>query len=74
MRIALVPFHKKGRVRFAGNEENMGLLIFLFWITLNGRLTWEIAGLGAVVTGAAFVFLCLACDWSLKKETTSLSA
>ena len=74
MRIALVPFHKKGRVRFAGNEENMGLLIFLFWITLNGRLTWEIAGLGTVVTGAAFVFLCLACDWSLKKETRLYAA
>ena len=46
----------------------MGLLIFLFWVTLNGRLTWEITGLGAVVTGAAFVFLCRACDWSVKKE------
>ncbi len=46
----------------------MGLLIFLFWITLNGRLTWETAGLGAAVTGAAFVFLCKGCDWSLKKE------
>ncbi len=46
----------------------MGLLIFLFWIALNGRLTWEIAGLGAAVTGAAFAFLCAGCDWSLKKE------
>ena len=46
----------------------MGLMVFLFWITLNGRLTWEIAGLGAAVTVAAFVFLCGSCDWSLKKE------
>ena len=46
----------------------MGLLIFLFWITLNGRISWEIAGLGALVTAAAFIFLCRACDWSLKKE------
>ncbi len=46
----------------------MGLLIFVFWIILNGRLTWEIVGIGAAVTGAAFVFLCRACDWSLKKE------
>ena len=46
----------------------MGLLIFLFWLTLNGRISWEIAGLGAAVTGAAFIFLCKACDWSLKKE------
>ncbi|MBR3739947.1 MAG: Na+/H+ antiporter subunit E [Clostridia bacterium] len=46
----------------------MGLLIFLFWLTLNGRISWETAGLGAAVTGAAFIFLCKACDWSLKKE------
>ena len=46
----------------------MGLLILLFWVTLNGRISWEIAGLGAAVTGAAFIFLCKACDWSLKKE------
>ncbi len=46
----------------------MGLLIFLFWIVLNGRMTLEIAGIGAAVTAAAFVFLCRMCDWSLKKE------
>ena len=46
----------------------MGFMVFLFWIALNGRLTWEIAGLGAAVTVAAFVFLCTSCDWSLKKE------
>lgn len=46
----------------------MGLLIFLFWIALNGKLTWEIAGIGAAVTAAAFLFVCKGCDWSLKKE------
>ena len=46
----------------------MGRLICVFWIILNGRLTWEIAGIGAAVTGAAFMFQCRACDWSLKKE------
>ncbi len=57
---------ESGRTR--RKEDSMGPLIFLFWITLNGRLTWEIAGLGAVVTGAAFVFMCKGCGWSLKKE------
>ncbi|MBR6184992.1 MAG: Na+/H+ antiporter subunit E [Clostridia bacterium] len=46
----------------------MALLIFLFWLALNGRFTVEIACIGAAVTAAAFLFLCRACDWSLKKE------
>ena len=46
----------------------MGLLIFLFWIVLNGRMTLEIACIGAAVTAAAFLFICRMCDWSLKKE------
>lgn len=46
----------------------MALLIFLFWVILNGRFTLEIACIGAVLTLAAFLFLCRACDWSLKKE------
>ena len=46
----------------------MGLMIFLFWIALNVRLTLEIVGIGAAVTAAAFLFLCRSCDWSLKKE------
>ena len=46
----------------------MMLFVWVFWTALNGRLTWEIAGLGAAVTVAAFVFLCGSCDWSLKKE------
>lgn len=52
----------------AGNEANMGLLIFLFWIVLNGRMTLEIACVGAAVTAAAILFMCRMCDWSLKKE------
>ena len=46
----------------------MGLLIFLFLIVLNGRMTLEIACIGAAVTTAAFLFVCRMCDWSLKKE------
>lgn len=43
-------------------------LIFGFWVALNGRFTWEIAGLGAAVTALAMFFLCGCCDWSLRKE------
>ncbi len=46
----------------------MTLLIFLFWVVLNGRVTWEIGLLGAAVTALGLVFLCRECSWSLKKE------
>ena len=46
----------------------MALLIFAFWVALNGRWSLEIALIGAGVTALAFVFLRLACDWSLRKE------
>ena len=46
----------------------MALLFFSFWIVLNGRVTWETAGLGAALTLLGMLFLCRACEWSLKKE------
>ena len=51
-----------------GRREKMALLIFLFWLALNGRVTVETAGLGAAVTAVAMLFLCGACDWSLRRE------
>lgn len=46
----------------------MALLIFLFWVVLNGRLTWEIALIGVIVTAGALFFMQRACEWTLKKE------
>lgn len=46
----------------------MTVLIYGFWLVLNGHLTWEIAGLGAAVTALALLFLFQCCDWSWKKE------
>lgn len=46
----------------------MALLLFLFWLVLNGRLTLEIILLGGAVTALAMLFLCTCCDWNLKKE------
>ena len=46
----------------------MTLLIFAFWVILNGRVTWEIVGIGAAATALAMLFLCRCCDWSLRKE------
>ena len=52
----------------AGKRRTMALGIFVFWLVLNGRFTWEIAAIGALVTAAAFLFMCFFSDWSLKKE------
>ena len=46
----------------------MMLLAFAFWVGLNGRLTLEIAGLGAGIAVLAFVFLCACCEWSPDRE------
>lgn len=35
----------------------MAVLIFLFWVVLNGRLTAEIAVFGLIVSGLLYVFL-----------------
>ena len=46
----------------------MALLFFLFWIMLNGRITWETAGFGAAVTALGMLFACKACGWSIARE------
>lgn len=46
----------------------MMMLIFAFWVALNGRVTWEIAGLGVLITMLAMAFLCRFCDWSWGRE------
>lgn len=46
----------------------MIILMYGFWLTLNGRLTGEIMLLGIPVAGIAMLFMCKFCDWSLKKE------
>lgn len=46
----------------------MALLIFAFWVALNGRWSLEIALIGAGVAALAFLFMCFACEWSLRKE------
>ena len=46
----------------------MLLLIWAFWMALNGRATAETALTGAVISALAMGFLCACCDWSWKKE------
>ena len=46
----------------------MILLIWAFWVALNGRLTFEIAGLGAGFALLLMLFCCAFGDWSWKQE------
>ena len=46
----------------------MIVLIWVFWVALNGRLTVEIAGLGVVFALFMMLFCCAFCDWSWRKE------
>ena len=46
----------------------MFILLWLFFVLLNGRLTLEIALIGAAVAGLALLFACRYAGWSLKSE------
>ena len=46
----------------------MFILLWLFFVLLNGRLTLEIALFGAAVAGLALLFACRLTGWSLGRE------
>ena len=46
----------------------MSVVLWLFFVLLNGKLTWEIALLGAGTTALALAFACAFMDWSLRRE------
>ena len=50
----------------------MFLMLWLFFILLNGKITLEIVFLGLGIALLVLVFCCAFMDWSLKKETAFL--
>ena len=46
----------------------MSVILWLFFVLLNGKLTWEIALLGAAVAALAMGFSCAFLDWSWRRE------
>ena len=46
----------------------MAVILWLFFVLLNGKLTWEIALLGAAVAALAFAFACAFLGWSGRCE------
>ncbi len=50
----------------------MFILLLLFWIILNGKFTWEIFTIGALVCGALYLFLYRFVGYSPKRELALL--
>lgn len=46
----------------------MALLLFLFWLLLNGRVTLEIVGFGAALTAALMLFMTRVMGYPLRQE------
>ncbi len=42
--------------------------LFLLWIAFNGRVTWEVLGIGAVITAALYLFCVKFLDYGLRRE------
>lgn len=46
----------------------MYFVFLLLWILLNGTVTWEVLGLGALVSGILYAFACKFLDYSVTKD------
>lgn len=52
----------------------MFFVFFLLWVAFNGRLTWEIAAFGAVLSGVLYAFCCAFLGYSPKKDWAAAPA
>ena len=50
----------------------MFILFFAVWVLLNGRLDWQVAGFGAVISGALYAFCCRFLQYSPKRDLAAL--
>lgn len=50
----------------------MAVVFFAFWVILNGRVTWEIAAFGVVLSAALYYFCVKFLDYKPKKEWRAL--
>ena len=46
----------------------MYVIFLLLWILLNGQMTLEIVGIGIVVAGVLYAFVCKFLDYSMQKD------
>ncbi len=50
----------------------MFVLFFAVWVLLNGKLNWEIAAFGVVISAAIYVFCCKFMHYSVKRDLRTL--
>ena len=50
----------------------MFVLLFVLWVVFNGKLNWEIAAFGAVLSGLVYAFSCAFLGYNLKTELRAL--
>ena len=55
-------------IRKREEVHRMFFVFFLLWVAFNGRLTWEIAAFGAVLSGVLYAFCCAFLGYSPKKD------
>ncbi|HPJ01678.1 MAG TPA: Na+/H+ antiporter subunit E [Candidatus Limiplasma sp.] len=46
--------------------------LYMLWFAFNGRITWEVAGIGAVITAVLYLFCVKFLDYSLRRELRML--
>lgn len=46
----------------------MYIVFFALWIIFNGRITFEILWMGAVISAVVYAFICKFMDYSVKKD------
>ena len=46
----------------------MFLLFFFVWIVFNGRITFEILWMGAIISAVIYAFICRFMDYNIKKD------
>lgn len=46
----------------------MFIMLFLFWIIINGKITWELVIIGLILCSAVYLFSCLFLKYSFKKD------
>lgn len=50
----------------------MYILFFLMWIIFSGKITWEIAGFGAVIAAVMYAFICKFMDYSIRRDILAI--
>jgi len=48
------------------------VLLFILWVLFNGRITWEIAIFGVVLSAAVYAFSCAFLGYSLKGDIAAI--